>query len=96
VPAPRSGGSKYSRCAEAHTRCTTPGAELIAAPQLVGDTLQEGIATTDVERPGGRHDGVELGIGEANWHSIIGLRNAGCRHYGGALDGVRFAKGSVA
>jgi hypothetical protein len=27
---------------------------------------------------------------------IIGLRNAGCRHYGGTLDGVRFARGSVA
>src|SRR5262249_7377446 len=42
------------------------GAELIAAPQLVGHTLQEGIATTDVERSGGRHDGVELGIGETD------------------------------
>jgi hypothetical protein len=38
-------------------------AELGAARQRSGDIMQEGVATFDGDRPGGGHDGVELGIG---------------------------------
>jgi len=39
------------------------GANLATALQRDRNLLQEGIATLDRERPGGRHHGVELGIG---------------------------------
>jgi hypothetical protein len=42
------------------------GADLAAALQRVRNRLQESVATLHRQRPGGGHDGVELGIGQVN------------------------------
>jgi hypothetical protein len=43
------------------------GTDLAAACQRVGNLLQERIAGLDSKRLGGCHDGIEFGIGEADW-----------------------------
>jgi hypothetical protein len=38
------------------------GADKVAATKFIGDTLQEGVADTDIERRGSHHDGGELDV----------------------------------
>src|SRR5262245_48048519 len=71
------------------------GADFHTAVQHDGDRLQEGIATLNSDRPGSGHDGVELGVREAERH---GSPHRACATPAAGVtvarvDGVPFAKG---